>query len=224
MKTRLTFFLLLLGTALFAQDFDRAKMDQYLNVLEQHNKAMFGLAIMDDGKMVYQKSIGNANVEEAIQPNTDTQYRIGSITKVFTATLIFQLIEEGKLSLDTKLSTFYPEIKNADKITISHLLRHQSGIFNITNRLDFRSYMSKPQTKEEMLKRLASLDSTFEPGSKGSYSNSGFILLGYIVEELTGNSYANELQKRIIQPLGLKRTNYGSALATSENHAKSYRY
>ncbi len=223
MKTRLTFLLLFFGTGLLAQDFDRAKMDQYLNALGTHDKAMFSLAIRDEGLVVYQKSIGNAIDEKAIKPDAQTQYRIGSITKVFTTTMIFQLIEEGKLSLDTKLSDYYPAIKNADQITISHLLHHQSGIFNVTNKPEFQTYMSSPRTKEQMVATMEGLESDFTPGSSGRYSNSGFMLLGFIIEDITGEHYANQLQKRIVEPLGLKRTNYGGVLADSEDHAWSYR-
>jgi len=224
MKRILVFLLLIAGQGLFSQDFDRAKMDQYLEALETHDKAMFSLAILDDGEVIYQKSIGFASTEKQVKPNDQTQYRIGSITKVFTTTLIFQLIEEGKLSLDTKLSEYYPGVKNAENITISHLLSHHSGIFNMTNTPEFKDYMTEPRSKAQMVKTLEGLDSDFEPGTRGSYSNSGFVLLGYIIEDIRRDTYASQLQKRIAEPLGLQRTAYGKTLAQSENHAKSYRH
>lgn len=94
-----------------AQSFDKAKLDQYLETLEGHQKAMFSLTVIEKGEPIYQKSIGFADIENQQKANKDTQYRIGSITKVFTSTMIFQLIDEGKLSLDTKLAKYYPKVK-----------------------------------------------------------------------------------------------------------------
>ncbi len=139
----------------------------------------------------------------------------------FTATLIFQLIEDGKLSLDTPLSDFYPQIKNADDITIAMMLSHRSGIHNYTNLPDLFDTAYEPKSKQEMIKLLASLDSDFTPGSKASYSNSAYMLLGFIVEDISGKSYAQQLQTNILNKLSLTETAYGDTENNSHN-AKSY--
>jgi D-alanyl-D-alanine carboxypeptidase len=205
-----------------AQSFDKAKLDQYLDTIEAHEKAMFSLAVIENGESIYQKSIGFADVEHQQKANKDTQYRIGSITKVFTSTMIFQLIDEGKLSLDTKLAKYYPKVKNAKKITISMLLSHRSGIHNFTNTPEYTQYMTQPKTKAQMVSLIEDLDSDFKPNSGANYSNSGYVLLGFIVEDITQDSYAKQLQKRISTTLKLDRTVYGGPIDVKDNQANSY--
>jgi D-alanyl-D-alanine carboxypeptidase len=205
-----------------AQGFDKAKLDQYLETLEAHEKAMFSMAVLENGEPIYQKSIGFADVENKQKANKDTQYRIGSISKVFTSTMIFQLIDEGKLSLDTKLAKYYPKVKNAKKITISMLLSHRSGIHNFTNTPEYNQYMTQAKTKAEMVNLIEDLDSDFKPDSGGNYSNSGYVMLGFILEDITQDTYANQLQKRISTKLNLKRTVYGGPVNVQQNQAKSY--
>lgn len=214
---------LLIHTVSFGQTkLDRQKLDRFLTTLEENNKAMLSLSLLKDGEIVYERSIGYASLEEQVKTNSETKFRIGSISKVFTTVMIFQLIEEGKLSLDTKLSKFYPKVKNADKIIISHLLNHSSGIFNMTNAPSFRAFMTSPKTKAEMVEHIEGLDSDFEPGTQSSYSNSGFVLLGFIVEDLTGSDYPTQVKKRIADKIGLKRTNYGKETDISANEAHSF--
>lgn len=224
MKKLFSLLLLASTLSLSAQSFDKAKLDKYLETLESHDKAMLSLALVKDGQPVYQKSIGYVLTESKQQANKDTQYRIGSITKVFTSTMLFQLIDEGKLSLDTKLAKYYPKVTNADKITISMLLSHRSGIHNFTNDAAYRQYMTQPKAKAEMATLIEDLDSDFEPDSRADYSNSAFVLLGFIIEDITGDSYANQLQKRIVNKLKLKRTAYGKGISANDNQAQSYRH
>ena len=111
--------------------------------------------------------------------------------------MIFQLIDESKLSLETKLAKYYSKVKNADKITISILLSHRSGIHNFTNTPEFNQYMTQPKSKAEMVSLIEDLDSDFKPNSSANYSNSGYVLLGFIIEDITKDTYAKQLQKRI---------------------------
>ena len=214
--------LILCINSISAQSFDKTKLDQYLDSLEAHDKAMLSLTTFKNGEPIYQKSIGYADVENQQKANKDTQYRIGSITKVFTSTMIFQLIDEGKLSLDTKLAKYYPKVKNANKITISMLLNHRSGIHNLTNTAEYTGYMTRPKTKTEMVSLIEGLDSDFKPDSAANYSNSGYVLLGFILEDITQDSYANLLQQRIATKLNLVRTEYGGPINVQNNQAKSY--
>jgi CubicO group peptidase (beta-lactamase class C family) len=143
---------------------------------------------------------------------------------MFTSAIVFQLIEEKKLTLKTKLSKFYPEIKKADSITIGDLLSHKSGIYNYTNDSIFIDYCKLPQTKAAMLKRLAGYESDFKPGSKADYSNSNYLLLGYIIEDITKKPYKANVNDRIIKPLGLKNTYYYSKLNPKRKEAYSYEW
>lgn len=224
MKRLLIFLLALLPLALFSQDFDTEKLDKYLDIIESGNKAMFSVAIAKDGDTVYEKSIGYASETDKLKNNGDTKFRIGSISKIFTTVMIFQLIEEGRLSLDTQLDKFYPKVKNADQITVSNLLNHSSGIFNMTNASSFVSFMVDPKSKQEMVALIESLESDFEPGTGSNYSNSAFVLLGFIVEDITNSSYTEQVNNRIVNKLGLKRTAYGGKIDPQENQAYSFDY
>ncbi|HAU90788.1 MAG TPA: peptidase, partial [Alteromonas sp.] len=161
-----------------AQGFDNAKLDQYLKSLDVNERAMLSVAIVQNGQPIYQNSIGFVDVLTKQRANENTQYQIGSITKVFTSTMIFQLIDEGKLSLNTKLAKFYPKIKNSEEITISMLLSHRSGIHNFTDSPDFNRFKVRSKTKDEMISLIESLGSDFRPDSRANYSNSGYVLLG----------------------------------------------
>lgn len=175
-------------TNLRAQDaiataLDTSKLDNYFLALEKNNKAMLSVALRKDGKLIYQNSIGYSSVKEEIKNSESTIFRIGSITKTFTATMILQLIEEKKLSLATKLSDFYPDITNAKIITVSDLLHHRSGIYNMTADRNFMQTRTKEKSKQELLELFAGFESLFQPGAKVSYSNTNYVLLGFIIEE-----------------------------------------
>lgn len=163
------------------------QLNQYFATLADNGRFIGTAAIYHDEQPLYQITIQPDNKADkgwALSTNQDLKYKIGSISKTYASAIIFQLIEEGKLTLDTKLSKFYPKVKNADKITIKHLLNHQSGIFNYTNEPGFSDYVFKPKDKEFLIGKIESFDSVFEPGSKAEYSNSGYLLLGFIAEDI----------------------------------------
>ncbi|MBK0378632.1 serine hydrolase domain-containing protein [Mucilaginibacter segetis] len=207
-----------------AQDFDKQKLDSLLDVLAAGNKSTGSLAISKNGQIIYQKATGFIDIRAQKPANVQTKYRIGSISKMFTGVMVFQLIEEGKLSLQTKLSQFYPQIPNADKITIGNMLNHHSGLFNITTDPEFLTYMATPQTHQQMLAKMAAHQPDFEPGTRMAYSNTNFILLGYILEKITGKAYPDLVKQRIINKIGLKNTYYGGKINTANNEALSYNY
>ena len=210
----------------FAQQFNSVRLDSLLNTVAGNNKGMGSLTLSQNGKVIYQKAIGQASAT-AGTPNLatiKTRYRIGSITKMFTAVMIFQLIEENKLSLVTPLAKFYPQLPNADKITIGMMLNHRSGLHNFTNDAGYATYMLKPQTHTQMLTTIATLKPDFEPDTKAAYSNSNFVLLGYIIEQITGKTYAEALKQRITDKIGLANTYYGTTTDTAKNEAYSFAY
>lgn len=216
--------LLLFISSVHAQSFNTAKMDSLLDAVNANNKGMGSLAITHNGKIVYRRAIGYAAYEPAkVLATVETKYRIGSISKMFTTCLIFQLIEEGKLRLDTKLSAFYPQLPNAGKITIGMMLQHRSGLHNFTNDAAFLTYLTKPKSHEELLAMFAAQHSDFEPGTKANYSNTAFVLLGFIAEKITKTPYPGLLKKRIAYKIGLKDTYYGGKINTGNNEASSYK-
>ena len=189
-----------------------AKLDSLLNVYEQKNKLMLTLAISKNGKVEYSRATGYAWYEgdKQIKSNTSTKFRIGSISKMFTSIMIQQLVEEKKLKMNTPLSKFYSKIPNAKKITIDQMLRHRSGLHNFSDDPDYVSYMLQPKTHTELVDMFTKQSSDFEPGTKMEYSNTNYILLGYIIEKLTKKTYSEALNERIVDKIELKNTYYAS--------------
>jgi CubicO group peptidase (beta-lactamase class C family) len=223
-KTLITVLtVLLFSAALTGQSFDKVKTDSLLNLLAEKNKAMGSLAVSENGNVIYAKAIGFREISpDKLVSDQRTKYRIGSISKMFTATLIFQLIEEGKLDLSTTLHKFYPAIANAEKITIGNMLSHRSGIHNLTNDSVYQTYMIQPKTKQEMAAIMAAMKPDFEPNAKTEYSNSNFLLLGYIVEDLHKKPYNEVLQNHICSKADLKDTYYGGKINTAHNESYSF--
>ena len=209
-----------------AQSFDQHQtdLDTYLTTLSDNNKIMTAVYVTENGVPRYEHYAGLASVEDNVPISAQTRFRIGSLSKTFTAVLIMQLIENNKLSLDTKLNQFYPAIPNAAKINIKHLLSHRSGIFNYTNDPEYMSFMTTPQTEEQLVSRIRGYQPEFSPGSKHKYSNSNYVLLGFIIESLYGQPLKEVIAKNITQPLNLNSTYYGNSIEIEENEASSYRY
>ncbi len=219
----IVFSFLLIGICAKAQDFNKAKMDSLFSLIAENDKAMGSFSLFQDGKEIYQKSIGFADVSSNIKASKNTKYRIGSISKTFTAVLFLQLVEDGKVDLNTTLDTFYPEIPNASKISMEFLLNHHSGLFNYTNQQAYLEYMETPKSKEEMLEIFKKNGTSFSPGEKFEYSNTNYALLTYIIEDLTKKSFSEVLQDKIVKPLKLKNTYFGGHIDTDNNEALSYK-
>ncbi len=206
---KITTFVILLTLALSAQTVDKAKLDQFFDRLAEKNKAMGSLTIAKDGNVLYTRAIGYSQINGTEKkPLTATnRFRIGSITKMFTAAMILQLVEEGKLKLTDTLDKFLPQIPNARKISIGQILSHRSGIPNVRRDQNSQGNVNTtPITKDEMLALIARATPDFEPDSKQSYSNSGYFLLGLIIEKLTGKPYEEALKEKITSKIGLKDT------------------
>ncbi len=214
-------------TALPAQTPDTTKLDRFLDRLAEKDKAMGSLAITKDGRPLYTRAIGYSRIDggERTPATAATRYRVGSITKMFTAALVFQLVEEGKLKLSDTLDRFFPQIPNAGEITIAHILAHRSGIHDFIKEPDFRSWSLSRRTKDETLAFIARGKPDFEPGEKRGYSNAGYVLLGYVVEKLVGKPYRDVLKERITAKLRLKDTYAGTGKTdVGKNESFSYSY
>jgi len=208
----------------FSEVYNFEPIDSLFKLITINNKGMGSIAIRKDGNLLYSNSMGYSSVIENDKKlsNKETVYKIGSITKMFTSVLIFQLIEQGKLTLETPLSTFFPNIKNAKKITISHLLNHRSGIHNYTDDADYQFYMQSSKTKKEIIEIITKKGVDFEPNEKAAYSNANYILLGYIAEDITKKSYADLIKSNICDKIELKHTYLGNGVNESKNEAQSY--
>ena len=220
--TFLTFAISQIGLA--QTNFDKSKLDNYFNALEQNNKFMGSVAVSKNGEVIYTKSVGFTDVENNVKSTDNSKYRIGSISKTFTAVLILKAVEEKKINLSQTINKWFPTLKNAKKITIEHLLRHRSGIHNFTNDKDYLTWNTQPKTEEKMLEIIAKGGSDFNPDSKAEYSNSNFVLLTYILEKTYGNSYSDLLQEYIAKPIGLSNTYVFGKINPDNNESKSYRF
>lgn len=162
-----------------AAEFDKIISEQF-----KPNETGCAALVAQKGKIIYHKAFGMADIELNVPMKTDMVFRIGSISKQFTAISILQLMEKGKLRLQDPITSYvtgYPS--NGEKITIEHLLTHTSGIVNVTGMKNFGDIKRKDLSTAEVIDFFKNEPLEFEPGSKWSYSNSGYILLGYIIEK-----------------------------------------
>lgn len=220
----LLFTCLILVLPVSAQDsIDTEKLDQFFTQLSENNRFMGSVAILSGEDIVFESAYGEISADG--KPATaETVYRIGSITKSFTAAMIMKLAEQDSLSLETTLDNYFPDMPNSDEITIENLLRHQSGLVNFTNLPEYANYFEDETSREQMLKRFQEAGTSFDPGESTEYSNTGYVLLGYIVEDETGLSYADALQQMITGPLGLNSTYYATGIDPDLNEADSFTF
>ncbi|RAJ77365.1 CubicO group peptidase (beta-lactamase class C family) [Chitinophaga dinghuensis] len=208
----------------FAQTLKRERLDSLLNLLQEKDKFMGSIAVAQNGNILYTRAIGYSDVATAHKADPKTKYHIGSITKMFTATLIMKAVEAKKLSLDQTLDKYYPQVENAKKITIRQMLTHRSGIHNVTNDSVYLSYYTQPKSEKELMGIIASGKSDFEPDTKAGYSNSNYIILTYILEKIYQKPYADILKEQILTPGALASTHYGGKINAQQNEAYSYLY
>lgn len=217
---------LALSTASSAQTLDKAKLDRFFDRLDEKKKAMGSLVIVKDGKVLYARAIGYGQITgtEKTPLTAESRFRIGSITKMFTAAMIFQLVEEKKLALTDTLDRFFPRVPNARRITIGQILAHRSGIPNVRRDQTAQGNVNMtPITRDEMLALIVKAPPDFEPDSKQSYSNTGYFLLGLIVERLTGKPYEEALKERITSKIGLEDTYTATgSIDVNNNEALTY--
>ncbi|SOD15160.1 serine hydrolase domain-containing protein [Pedobacter xixiisoli] len=220
----LAFILLFSSTLLCAQQIDTAKLNAYFDTLAKHDKFMGSVAFSKKGQILYQKTIGFADVAQAKKATNESIYRVGSISKTFTAVLVMKAIEEKRLRLEQSLETFFPNLPNASKITLADLLGHRSGIADFTDQADYLTWNTEPKSEKEMLAIITRGGSDFEPRSKTGYSNSNYVLLTYLLEKTYGKTFAFILQQKICKPIGLRSTYVGATIDMQKQEVKSYSY
>ena len=178
------------------------------------------------GQVVYQRALGFANLEWDVPNELSTKFEIGSMTKQFTAMLILQQVNDGKVRLEGRISDYLPYYRKdtGTRVTVSQLLSHTSGVPNFADVPGFfESGASRVKySAKEFVEKYCSGDLQFEPGSKFEYSNSGYFLMGAILEQVTGQSYEKLLSERIFAPLGMKDSGYTHAEAVLPHRAAGY--
>ncbi len=188
------------------------------------NKDASGIAVLvsKDGKVVYEKGFGYADIKGKKLVTKDTKFRIGSVTKQFTAAAILKLQENGLLSVNDKLSKYIPDFPRGDEVTIHHLLTHTSGIHSYTNKPDFINRVTGTISEDSLISSFKHDAYDFNPGENFMYNNSGYFLLGYIIGKVSGMPYGEYLKKTFFDPLGMKNTGLHHAGIKLENEALGY--
>ncbi len=189
------------------------------------NKGFMGTVLVaDNGKIVFSKGYGLANVDRNIPNTTDTRFPIGSISKQFTSMLVMQLVQQGKLRLEDRLSDLVSEFPRdpGERITVGMLLSHTAGLPFPEGIEKYYHATTKGEFLQEFLKQLSEEGLRFEPGEGYGYSNAGYFLLGMIIERVTGQSYEEVLSRLILQPLGMRATGCESQGPVTDGLAVSY--
>ncbi|MCW5979400.1 MAG: serine hydrolase [Bryobacteraceae bacterium] len=222
MSLRFAFALLCLWVPAPAQDV-AAKVDEYIQAHMKMGQFNGSVLVARDGQKLVSKGYGMANLEYDVPNTPRTKFRLGSITKQFTAMAIAQLAERGKLSLDDSARKYVPDAQEEwDKVTVRHLLTHTSGIPSFTSFTDYSTFKLLPTNPAELMARFKHKPLEFEPGEKFRYNNSGYYLLGFIVEKASGLSYEAYLKENIFGPLEMNDSGYDSNRAIVKGRAAGY--
>jgi len=221
-KFRLLLVFLAFAISAAAQDVSRT-LDELLLAYLRQGKFNGTALVAYKGKILLEKGYGWKSVADSSKNDDKTIYQIGSVTKQFTATLILQQQEAKKLSVEDKLSKYFPSYPKGDSITIHNLLTHTSGIYNYTNDGKFMTEgATKPQTRQYMMSLFENKPLGFKPGTKWSYCNSGYSLLGYILEDVTKKKWEQLMHERILGPLGMTNSGFDFVALKNPNKATGY--
>ena len=230
-KSRYLFFLIFMVVTFGVNAQMHGNQTQYLDsefdrlLSERYQPGQPGVAalVARDGQVVYRKAFGTANLELDVPMTPDMVFRIGSITKQFTAVAILQLLEQGKLNLNDEITKFildYPT--QGHKITIHHLLNHTSGIKSYTSMSEFSMILRKDHSPSQIIEIFKDEPMDFAPGERYLYNNSGYILLGYIIEKVSGQSYEEFVNEHLFKPAGMINSLYGNDKIVLKNRAYGY--
>ena len=219
-SSAIALLLLCVSLTTYAQTSVPAKLEQYMERYTTFNDFGGAVLVLKGDKALLKKAYGLADREWGVANTVDTKFRIASIAKPFTAVAILKLVEQNKLSLDDTLEKHLPGFPGGDRITLHMMLTHSSGLPN-SHGADVATDMA--MTREKALEILKKKPLAFEPGSKSGYSNTAYLLLSWILEKVTGESYADFLQKHVLQPASLHNTGVYSPESILSRKAKHYR-
>ncbi len=215
-------FSIVLGGVCFAQD-NAPRMEQVVQSYVSNKSFMGSVLVIRDKTVLLEKGYGSADLEWDIPNSPTTKFRLGSITKQFTAASILLLEERGKLNINDPVKKYMADAPAAwDKVTIYNLLTHTSGIPSFTGFPDYESTEATPTTPEKLVARFRDKPLEFQPGEKFAYDNSGYVLLGYLIEKISGQTYAQFVQENIFTPLQMKDSGYDSNSAIIMHRASGY--
>jgi len=225
MSKRWLLLVLLFAPAAGAQDI-AAKADTFVRTFADQHHYQGSALLARDGKPLFRQSYGLANAEWDNLNTPDTKFRLGSITKQFTSALILQLVEQGKIKLDDSIRKYYADAPESwQPVTIHHLLSHQSGIPSYTELPGFfEKEAGVARTPTEIIKLTQGKPLEFAPGTKFKYDNTGYILLGYVIEKVTGKKYEEQLRSAILDPLGMHDTGFDHYTTVLRHRAEGYEY
>jgi CubicO group peptidase (beta-lactamase class C family) len=202
-----------------------AAIDQYLAGEEANRRFMGSVLVSRDGQVLFEKGYGYANAEWKVPNDPQTKFRLGSITKQFTATLIMQLQEQGKLKVTDGICKYLdPCPPTWSLITVHHLLSHTGGVPSYTDDPAIRTALIQPEKLEGIVARFRNKPLEFPPGSQYHYSNSGYFLLGLVIEKITGKAYEKVVAEQIFEPLGMRDSGYDHTAPVIPNRASGYRF
>lgn len=200
------------------------KLDQYLTAAHGADRFNGSALIVHKGKVLLHKAYGVRNAATKAPNDTATRFPLLSITKSFTAALLLKLQEQGKLSVNDKLSQYFPQFPNGDQITLHHLLTHTSGLFNYTELIDEgdSALVCHPVPKQRIIDLIRDKPLAFTPGQQFSYCNSGYFLLGLVIEKVTSKPYEQNMRELILQPLGMNHSGFDFINLPAQNRALGY--
>jgi CubicO group peptidase (beta-lactamase class C family) len=202
---------------------DPGRMDQIVQSYVTNHAFMGSVLVARGADVLFSKGYGSANLEWDVPNSPNTKFRLGSVTKQFTAASILLLEERGKLSVTDPVKKYMPDAPAAwDKVTIFNLLTHTSGIPSFTSFPDYAKLEPFSTTAEQLVARFRDKPLDFEPGTSWSYSNSGFVLLSYLVEKISGTKYETFVRDNIFTPLGMKESGYDSNSGVIPHRAAGY--
>jgi CubicO group peptidase (beta-lactamase class C family) len=198
------------------------EIDELLKAYTNQNSFNGVVLVAQKGNVLIEKGYGYKNATSKTFNDSNTVFQIGSITKQFTAVIILQLQEQQKLSVQDKISKYIPGFPNRNNISIENLLTHTSGIHNYSDEDFMKKNATKSITVDSLIGLLKNTTFDFQPGEKYNYSNSNYILLGYIIEKITGKSYYDVMRENIFQPLGMMHSGFDFASLKNSNKASGY--
>ncbi|HEY2348859.1 MAG TPA: serine hydrolase [Puia sp.] len=223
MKKHAILSILLLIQAFVFGQVTTAKLDSFLTLKTKEDAFNGTVLVAEKGKIILEKGYGFSNKKENLLNTANTLYQIGSITKQFTSAIILQLVATNKMTLQDKLSKYIPKYPKGDSITVEYLLTHTAGVYNYTNDADFmRDHSEHPITRDSLLSLFEYKPLDFSPGTKWNYSNSGYILLGMIIEKVTGKSYFRVVRENIFEPLGMSHSGFDFTHLKNADKATGY--
>jgi CubicO group peptidase (beta-lactamase class C family) len=219
-------FIMILAVSFTCSSFGQSaqnKLDELINAYATLNQFNGSALVVMKGTVLLDKGYGYRNAGDKIMNDKNSIFQLGSITKQFTSAVILKLLQEKRLSLTDKLSKYFPEYPKGDSITIQQLLTHTSGIYNYTNDADFmKNEITVPATREKMMALFENKPLDFSPGTSWNYSNSGYLMLGYIIQEVTKMPYYEAVRKYVFIPLHMTQSGFDFTHLKDNNKTTGY--